>query len=268
MRAGSVTVAELIKNRPAPVRIPSADEAATEEIVTGLLGEPAEVVPSTHRRRAAKTRQLAKLAGLSVATAVLCGSVAAASIINTRRQAVTTDAAARPAIEMTVDQALLPSLFTIDPAAAAPERGITTGLPAPNTGTAAATVERQAGNRPPTVSADTRKLSGHPAPSTEPANAELVRQFYALLAGKPATALGLLDGVLRDSDLSRFIDSWSQVRNVQVLDVQQRADGTLLAIVQMVVPDGGQMRVQQLMRVTDTKPQRITGAEIISAQRS
>ncbi|MFD1050930.1 hypothetical protein ACFQ1S_38095, partial [Kibdelosporangium lantanae] len=85
---------------------------------------------------------------------------------------------------------------------------------------------------------------------------------------QPTQALGLLDGVLRASDLSHFVSSWSQVRDIQVLDVQQRSDNSLLAVVEMVLPDGGTARVQQLLTVTRTVPQRITGAEIISAQRS
>jgi hypothetical protein len=266
MRAGSVTVAELIKNRPTPVRVPSPDEATTEEIVTVRQGAPEEAAPSTHRRPPARTRQLAKLAGLGVATAVLCASVAAASIINSRRQAET-EASARPTVEMTDEQALLPNLFTLGPVAA-PERQMTTGLPVPNKGSAVATMEKT-GLRP----ADPQRVTagssgGHPAPAEDPINAELVRRYYELLASKPPLALGLLDGVLRTSDLSHFVNSWSQVRDIKVVDVQQRADGALMAVVKMVLPDGGTVRVQQLLRVTETMPQRITGAEILSAQRT
>jgi hypothetical protein len=262
MRAGSITVAELIENRLPPVRIPSRDEAVTEEMVTGLLGTPEETAPSTHRRPPARTRQLAKLAGLGVATAALCASVAAASIINTRRQA-TTDAGARPSVEMTDEQALLPNLFTLGPAAA-PERRITTGLPTPNKGSAFATVN----SGPSPLQADSKRVSGHPAPAEDPTNAELVRRYYDLLSSKPSLALGLLDGALRGSDLSHFVNSWSQVRDIKVVDVRQRADSTLMAVIEMILPDGGAVRVQQLLRVTKTAPQRITGAEILAAQRT
>jgi hypothetical protein len=272
IRAGAITVAELIQNRPTPVRIPSRDEAATEEMVTGLLGEPQpdesqDAAPNTHRRAPARTRQLAKLAGLAVATGVLCASVAAATIINTHRQAAT-EAAARPVIEMTDEQALLPNLFTLGPATG-PERRITTELPTPNKGAATATMENPGPG--PAHSADAKKVTAgqqHPVPAEDPINAELVRRYYDLLANRPSLALGLLDNVLRTSDLSHFVNSWSQVRGIQVVDVQQRADGALLAVVEMVLPDGGTARVQQLLRVTESMPQRITGAEIISAQRS
>jgi hypothetical protein len=272
IRAGSVTVAELMKNRPTPVRLPSRDdEPVTEEMVPGPLDgsqqemsrQDQDMTPNSHHRRSpARNKQLAKLAGLGVATAVLCASVAAASIINTRRQAETA-AASRPSIEMTDEQALLPNLFTLGQAAG-PERRMTTGLPAPNKGTAAAAVPgpgRQQNTEP-------KAVTGHAVPADEPINTELVRRYYELLANRPSLALGLLDGALRDSDLSHFVNSWSQVRDIRVVDVQQRPDGGLLAVVEMLLPDGGTARVQQLLTVTETLPQRITGAEIISAQRS
>lgn len=268
MRAGSITVAELIKNRPAPVRIPSRDEAVTEELAATPLDGPRpkpsrhDTAPNTHRRAAAKTRQTAKLAGLSVATGVLCASVIAASLINTHRQA-STDAAAPPAIALTDTQALLPNMFILGPDASS-DRTVT-GLPLPNKGAAATSID----GGPALDQPEQKKLAGtHPVAAEDPINAELVRQYYDLLASRPAQALGLLDNtVLHGSDLTGFVNSWSQVRNIQVLDVQQRPDG-LLAVVETVMPDGGTARVQQLLKVTNTTPQRITGAEIISAQRS
>jgi hypothetical protein len=274
MRAGSITVAELIKNRPTPVRLPSRDdEPQTEEMLPGLLDEhhpePSvqDAAPNTHRRAPARTKQLAKLAGLGVATAVLCASVAAASIINAKRQEAATEAAARPTIGMTDEQALLPNLFTLGPAS--PQRRVTTELPAPNTGSAAGSVDnRGPGSR--TV-VDPKRVATNPGPQVrpqEPVDAELVRRYYALLSSQPTLALSLLDGVLRDSDLSQFVTSWSQVRDINVVDVQRKDDGALLAVVEMLLPNGDTARVQQLLRVTETVPQRITGAEIISAQTS
>ncbi len=267
IRAGSITVAELIKNRPTPVRLPSRDdEPQTEEMV---MREPEpsrqDPAPNTHRRTPARTKQLAKLAGLGVAAAVLCASVAAASIITTKRQAAT-EAGARPAIEMTDEQAMLPNLFTLG-TATGPERTVTTELPAPNTGSAAASVDSPGSGRSAGQPEPKRPVTGHQV-NQEPVNADLVRRYYDLLASQPSQALGLLDSVLRTSDLSHFVNSWSQIRGIKVLDVQQRADGSLLAVVSMVLPNGGTARVQQLLRLTETMPQRITGAEIISAQQS
>ncbi|MCE7005985.1 hypothetical protein LWC34_24590 [Kibdelosporangium philippinense] len=276
IRAGSITVAELIKNRPTPVHLPARDEAVTEVMPSGIDTEPmppvdqgeAQPLPSQapnthHRRQPARSGQLAKLAGLGVAAAVLVASVAAASIINTKRQSEP-DVVDRPVAEMTNEQALLPNMFTLN-AGNAPR--ITTEMPAPNRGSASATVDN--GRRP----VDAKKLSG-PAtpqaaiPNTAPTDVELVREYYKLLASQPQQALGLLDGLLRQTDLSHFLNSWSQARNIHVVDVQPRGDGALLAVVEMILPDGDTARVQQLLRVTDSQPKRITGAEIVSAQRS
>jgi hypothetical protein len=288
IRAGAITVAELIKNRPTPVLAPPRDEPVTEEMPTTASAvsavsssettEPMETVesapapsqlpeppPSSHRRPPARTRQLAKLAALGGATAVLCASIATASIINTRRQADQA-AVSRPVAEMTNEQALLPSLFTLG-AGNAPR--ITTELPAPNKGSAAATVENAgAGRRPVDNGKQVNGPRATPAEDPNPTDAELVKRYYKLLAERPVQALSLLDGGLRQSDLSQFVNSWTQVRAIEVVDVQKRGDGELLAIVHMMLPDGGKARVQQLLKVSDGLPQRITGAEIVAAQRS
>lgn len=299
IRAGSITVAELIRNRPTPVRAPSRDEATEAVTVTtpsGAATEPMPAVrpsaeagsghhpPNTHRRRAAHSGQLAKLAGLGVATVVLCGSIAAASIINTRRQAGT-EAAGRAVTGMSEtsgmsgEQTLLPNMFTLT---AGDTPRITTELPAPNKGSASATVDnRGASHRPGDAGkkqpAGPRTTGAAPVDTGQtgtgqadavPTDAELVREYYKRLARQPREAVALLDGLLRRTDLTRFLDSWSQTRDIRVVDVQPRDDGALLAIVEMVLPDGGTARVQQLLRVTDGQPKRITGAEIVSAQRS
>jgi hypothetical protein len=226
------------------------------------LPEPS---PSSHRRPPARTRQLAKLAALGGATAVLCASIATASIINNRRQADQA-AVSRPVAEMTDEQALLPNLFTLG-TGDAPR--ITTELPAPNKGSAAATVENAGSGRRPVDNG--KQVNGPrviPADDPNPTDAELVKRYYKLLAEQPVQALSLLDGGLRQSDLSQFLDSWTQVRAIEVVDVHKRGDGELLAIVHMMLPDGGKARVQQLLRVSDGLPQRIIGAEIVAAQRS
>lgn len=239
---------ELVESAPAPSQLPDVPQ------------------PSSHRRPPARTRQLAKLAALGGATVVLCASIATASIINSRRQADQAATVSRPVAEMTDEQALLPSLFTLG-SGNTPK--ITTELPAPNKGSAAATVENAGqGRRPVDNSKQVNGPRAVPADDPNPTDAELVKRYYKLLAEQPVKALSLLDGGLRQSDLSQFVDSWTQVRSIEVVEVHKRGDGELLAIVHMMLPDGGKARVQQLLRVTDGLPQRITGAEIVAAQRS
>jgi hypothetical protein len=149
---------------------------------------------------------------------------------------------------------------------AAAQRDTTTGLPTPNKGTASASVDSTgaaAAHAP-----ERKQPTSHPVPAEDPINKELVRRYYDLLASQPGQAIGLLDDVLRSSDLSHFVLSWSQIQRIQVIDVQQREDGSLLAIVEMLLPDGGTTRVNQLLTVSKGSPQRITGAQIISAQRT
>jgi hypothetical protein len=296
IRAGAITVAELIKSRPTPVHVPPRDEPFTEEVpahpvaapipeTTQPLGPvksaptlsplpspmPGVPQPSSHRRPPARTRQLAKLAALGGASAVLCASIATASIINSRRQA-NQAAAPRPVAEMTNEQqALLPNLFTLG-AGNAPR--MTTELPAPNKGSAVATVDNTGSGRRSVDNSkvdDGKQVTGtRAAPSEDPnpTDIELVKRYYKLLSEQPVQALGLLDGALRQSDLSQFVNSWAQIRSIEVADVQKRGDGELLAIVHMMLPDGGKARVKQLLKVTDDIPQRITGAEIVAVQSS
>ena len=167
---------------------------------------------------------------------------------------------------------LLPTLFTLNSAGLPDTPRITTELPAPNRGSAEATVENPGQGRRAVdhngADQATMPRATAPAENPNPVDADLVRRYYALLAQQPTRALGLLDGVLRQADLSQFISSWDRVRAVEVLEVQDRGDGELLALVRMTLPNGGQARVQQMLRVTESIPQRITGAEILSAQRS
>ncbi|MET1072614.1 MAG: hypothetical protein ABWY11_08220, partial [Umezawaea sp.] len=72
-RTGSITVAELIRNQPSPVRIPSREEADTEDLMEDVLG-----LEETDQRR---SNRAAKAAGLVAGGLVLFASVAAASIL-------------------------------------------------------------------------------------------------------------------------------------------------------------------------------------------
>jgi hypothetical protein len=105
-RAGSITVAELIRKQPVPIRIPSCEEADTDGFVHDLLGPP-------HQRtaRPGKARTVAKLAGIATGALVLCTSVTVASLTARDRPAVDASARlARPA-EISGANALLPSFL-------------------------------------------------------------------------------------------------------------------------------------------------------------
>src|SRR5689334_23486203 len=70
-RAGSISVAELIKQQPVPMRILSNEEAATDALVTSLLGPTENMTATTAvipvvsgRRRRLRKNRFAKAAGL------------------------------------------------------------------------------------------------------------------------------------------------------------------------------------------------------------
>ncbi len=137
VRAGSVSVTELITKQAARPESPPPVQADTETTVTidrtvDVPVEP-EAGPTSHRRATTRGAQLAKITSLGVATIVLCGAVGIASTIAHRRQddAEATD---HPAEQINGEQALLPGQLdrTLTPrgaAAATPPR------PAPATRT-------------------------------------------------------------------------------------------------------------------------------------
>ncbi|MGH3880379.1 MAG: hypothetical protein ACRDSK_25435, partial [Actinophytocola sp.] len=132
VRAGSVSVTELITKQAAPAPAKAEQESAQgsarePELVTV---DPVVAGPTSHRRPAARGVQLAKMTSLAVATIVLCGAVGVASTIAQERaeergeKSGTTD---RPAEQINGEQALLPdelnrSLTPTGAKAAAPPR--------------------------------------------------------------------------------------------------------------------------------------------------
>jgi hypothetical protein len=166
------------------------------------------------------------------------------------------------------EQALLPDrLNSVVP------RGGVTGLPElPGPATnATGTIENpgpstQAVDAPPAhqtgASGADSTVAGEPQ-----SKKELVEQFYNLVPTWPAQAFNLLDSTLLGTDLSQFVQSWSTITGLEVLEVSERGDN-VFAVVRLRLPDGTHLRVQQLVDVANTTPKKIVGAEILSAQRN
>jgi len=252
-RAGSVTVTELLTRQSSPTHC--AESTPTEDALDDQVTDTIPViVQAAHRREPTKGAQLAKLATLGVAGAVLCGAVTIASVIAQQRH--DPGQALRPSVQITGEQALLPDKLDTslpqDPA------------PAPSTPAAAA---EESPGTPTTPGADTGTTASGGATTTGPADdLDLVREFYENLPESPATAFKLLSPDLLDADLTQFLSSWSTVVAIDSVDVAQRADG-VLATVRMRLADGGALRVQQLLTVART-PRRIVGVQLLSAQRN
>ncbi|MPZ84766.1 MAG: hypothetical protein GEV28_32035 [Actinophytocola sp.] len=254
---------------PVVVKVPVEAPPATpvEATVEAL---PA---PVSHRRPPSRGAQLAKLTSLGVATVVLCGAVGVASTIahQRRESADTTDRAAE---RISGEQGLLPGELN----RTLPGNGIAEAAPPP----------KPAPVTEPTRSADTRAVdtgraqqpartgaeprTAGPAVPKKPAaevptsDLDLVRAFYKLLPSDPREAFHLISPDLLHSTLGQFLDSWSTVRSVQVVDLRHQGDN-VLATVRMRLADGGHLQLQQLLTVADS-PRRIVGAQLLSAQRN
>ncbi|MBC6446260.1 hypothetical protein [Actinokineospora xionganensis] len=258
VRSGSVHVTELIGKR---IELP----ADIDDLV------PHE--PTSHRPPQSRAATMAKIAVLSVATATLCGAVAAATVITRDRESA--DTSARPSNQITGERALLPDELNRAVAGAR--------LADPKTGSASATLNKgqvagpaippaRTGGAHGAQGADRVATGDTPQPVQIPeqvrpktSSRELVIEYYRLIESDPTRAYALLSGDVFSTTLGQFLGSWSRVSKVEVLEVVEQANG-VVAVVRMHLIGGSQLRIKQLLTVADTVPQRITGAELLSAQ--
>jgi hypothetical protein len=269
IRAGSVHVTELIGKQPRPFEhfAPFAFDGAgplDADMLDSLL-DAEDQAPGSHRREPTKAAQIAKIAGLGVASVVLCASITIGSMITHQRREDAAEAT-RPAMDISGERALLPDLLNH----AVPRAGMTGGPTLAGTPTRATGTIANPG--PPARPSAAPPPAESPAPGTPIADEALskmqvVERFFRLAPGAPDRAFDLLDGTLLGTDLDQFVRSWSSVHDLQVIDVREQGDD-VLAIVRLRLPDGSYLRVQQLLDVANTLPRKIIGAEILSAQRS
>jgi hypothetical protein len=265
-RAGSVSVTELISRQAARQESPASSRAGTTS-TRGLAAcstpDPPvvhEAGPTSHRRPPRRGAQAAKLTSLGVATIVLCGAIGVASQIAHQRKD-DTERAVRGAEQISGEQALLPNELNRSLSGDGGRDGakaVAPPKPAP------ATKETSAVAAPlPTAPPAAPSTPAAVAPAND---LELVRQFYDVLPSDPGAAFDLLAPGLVHSTLGQFLESWSLVRDIEVLDLRQQADG-VLAVVRMRLADGGHLQLQQLLTVAET-PRRIVDVELLSAQRN
>jgi hypothetical protein len=268
VRAGSVSVTELITKQAARPESPSPVPAETtvtidvpSDVPGDMPGEP-ETGPTSHRRPSPRGAQLAKITSLGVATIVLCGAVGIASTIAHQRQH-DPETADRAGEQINGEQALLPGQLdrTLTPRGA---KAATPPRPAPVTRTTRHTVPAAPRT---TATARTAAAAPHsPAVVAPESDLDVVRRFYAHLPADPTVAFGLISPDLLHSTLGQFLDSWSLVRSVDVLQLREQADGVLV-VVRMGLADGGHLQLQQLLTVAES-PRRIVGVRLLSAQRN
>ncbi|SDD97853.1 hypothetical protein [Actinokineospora iranica] len=291
VRSGSVHVTELIRKQPPPLTLPAdlpsglsaglVDEVAAPRT---RAAEPADDAPVAHRRPPSRGAQLAKVTGLGLAVITLCGAVATATMIARDRGAARAAAEQRPKVQITGERALLPD--ELNRAVVESSQGRPDTRAAQRNGTAAGEVSAVPPAQPSSpdqTAATGQSTTGQStsaahtgAGDTSPARTgqsqrpvsssrELVLEYYRLIKVNPSGAFDLLAGDLLGTTLSEFIGSWTAVADIEVLDVQERSDG-VLAVIRLRLLDGTHLRIQQLLTVTNTTPQKIIAAELVSAQ--
>ena len=255
-RAGSITVAELIKNQPSPIRIPSREEAANEGLVEDLLG-PEETTQDKRR-----STRAAKAAGLVTGALVLFASVAAASVLAGNRPTGPDRPRTGAPIELSGSTALRPDLLSAKLGGETAPTNQTAAAPAPNPPIAAdPKIDNAATPSAPVVAPPTVALGAQP-------KIDIVRRFFELLPAQSAAASRLLTPDLVGGSASDFVRSWSTIKAITVDSTTLRPDGTVLAEVSMQELDGRWLRVEQLFWFSDTSVPRIVATEVLSAQRS
>ncbi|MCP2248924.1 hypothetical protein [Lentzea aerocolonigenes] len=257
-RAGSISVAELIKQQP--MRIPSSEEAATDALVTSLLG-PTEnmtattaVIPAVPgRRRRSKKNRLAKAAGLLTGAIVLVSSVTGAAVLAGKRPVNTGIPVSERPVALSGASALRPDVLSAQLPNERPplQTAADTPMPQPS----ALLLE--------TPEPTTPEVSVGPQPQVD-----VVKRFYELLTTKPNAAAKLLSPDLVGKNPKEFVKAWGMIKTVNVDQTSVRPDGSVLAVVSMQELDGSWLRIEQLFWLTDTTQPRIIGTEVLSAQRS
>lgn len=243
-RAGSVTVAELIRRQPTLLRIPSREQAATHGFEVDPAGEPTPPAARPPSNRAAR------FAGMATGVVVLLGAVTATAILAGKRPTGPDEPRVEAPAPISGSSALRPDLLSAELGGGRLDR---------------APVEPLAADVPPevTVVVSPSALSTGSKPQVD-----VVRRFYELLPAKPAEAARLLSPELLGEGPGQFVAAWGQVQSITIESTALRPDGTVLAVVSMQERNGRWMRVEQVFRLTDTTVPRIVGTEVLSAQRS
>ncbi|WP_433265656.1 hypothetical protein ACQPZF_38560 [Actinosynnema sp. CS-041913] len=254
-RAGSVSVAELIRKHPAPVRIPSREQAATDGLIAELLGEPA-----AHQCPPRPSNRAAKAVGLAAGALVLLASVATASILVGARADSPSRPSVEPPAEITGSSALRPDVLAAE-LGGAPNPSPPPAEPAP-----------MVVDVPVEVPVDVPpEIDVAPPPETATRSKPqvgVVRHFYELLPAKPADAAQLLTPDLVGGNARDFVASWGRIQAITIESTSLRPDGAVHAVVSLQELSGRWMRVEQLFWLTDTTRPRIVGTQVLSAQRS
>ncbi len=253
------------------------DTRVDREYLEQVFREPQKFVPSRTREEPSprpepeeepesRTVRRAKLAGLVAAGLLVAGAVVTAGVLaGTQRQNPAPGAAAP---EVMSGAAALGGLAVPDASEArhkqetpTPAGTSTTAQPSSGTGQGSAPRRGSASS-----STSSRPVAKPAAVSTAEGKIDAVRKFYQTVDADPYGAMSLLTPVLAESEAGRLIQAWSAMDAIQIQDLREQADGTILAVVTMRNPDGGLLRVTQVLEFADETTGLITAARLLSAQ--
>ncbi|WP_340684688.1 hypothetical protein LCL61_40880 [Amycolatopsis coloradensis] len=253
------------------------DTRVDREYLEQVFREPQKFVPARAREERSprpepevdepesRAIRRAKLAGLVAAGLLVAGAVVTAGVLAGTQPQGTVPAAAVP--EVMSGAAALGGLAVPD--STEPQRKQETPTPSgsgtrpqPSSGTGSGSLPPQ-GSSSSTSSQPAAKPA---AVSTTEDKIDAVRKFYQTVDADPYGAMSLITPVLADSEAGKLIEAWSAMDAIQIQDVREQADGTILAVVTMRNPDGGLLRVTQVLEFADETSGLITDARLLSAQ--
>ncbi|WP_410650212.1 hypothetical protein [Amycolatopsis sp. cmx-4-54] len=254
------------------------DTRVDREYLEQVFREPQKFVPARTRversprpepevdEPESRAARRAKLAGLVAAGLLVAGAVVTAGVLAGAQPQGTVPGAAAP--EVMSGAAALGGLAVPD--STEPQHKHETPTPSGTTTTPHRSSGTGSGSLPPQGSSSS-STSSQPAVKPAAVNTaedkiDAVRKFYQTVDADPYGAMSLVTPVLAKSEAGRLIEAWSAMDAIQIQDIRDQADGTILAVVTMRNPDGGLLRVTQVLEFADETSGLITDARLLSAQ--
>ncbi|RSN08223.1 hypothetical protein DMC63_34295 [Streptomyces sp. WAC 05977] len=254
------------------------DTRVDREYLEQVFREPQKFVPARTREERpprpepevdepeSRAVRRAKLAGLVAAGLLVAGAVVTAGVLAGAQPQGTVPGAAAP--EAMSGAAALGGLAVPDSTEPqrkqeTPATSGTSTTPQPSSGTGSGSLPPQGSSSSNTSSQPAVKPA---AVSTAEDKIDAVRKFYQTVDADPYGAMSLITPVLAESEAGKLIEAWSAMDAIQIQDLHEQADGTILAVVTMRNPDGGLLRVTQVLEFADETSGLITDARLLSAQ--
>jgi hypothetical protein len=231
--------------------------------------EPAREPEQPPREPESSLARRAKLVGLVAAAALVVGSIITASTLTDRHRAQPPLETAG-AKEFTGAAAL--GGFAVAGAPSTERGDAKTSQRSPRQTSSPAPVAEteqhnsQVGGSTPTPTSTPTTQQGS-ATTTTAEKLVAVKKFYEMVDRNPQGALAMLEPLLAGEQPGDLVRAWSSMDAVEVQDAEVQSDGSILAIVTMLQPDGGYLRVTQLLRLADDASGLISAARLLSTQR-